>query len=193
MQLISQGVIMAELGPDSTETGRLLEQARAGQPGAVDRLLSRHRGYLRQLVALRLDPQLRARVDPSDVVQEAQLEAVRRLEQYLSRPPLPFRLWLRQLAYDRLLMLRRKHVTAAGRAVEREVALPDRSSLALAAQLLSGGPTPSEQMTRAELGRRVRHRRALLRHAVHRRPDARERHRRIAPAPSASEGGTATP
>jgi RNA polymerase sigma-70 factor (ECF subfamily) len=108
------------------------------------------------VVSLRLDPQLRARVDPSDVVQETQMEAVRRLRGYLDDEPLPFRLWLRQLAHDRLLMLRRRHVTAARRAVGRELALPDGSSFQLAAQLFRGSSTPSEQYNRRELAQRVR-------------------------------------
>jgi RNA polymerase sigma-70 factor, ECF subfamily len=141
---------------DSTETRLLLEQARAGQPQARDRLLDRHRAYLRRMVEVRLDPRLRPRVDPSDVVQDAQIEALRRLESYLSRPPMPFRLWLRQIAYDRLLMLRRRHVGAARRSVDRDVALPDQSSLQLAQQLLAAGPTPSEDFVVQELGRRVR-------------------------------------
>jgi len=99
---------------------------------------------------------MRGRVDPSDVVQEAQLEASRRLADYLQQPPLPFRLWLRQLAYDKLLMLRRQHVGAARRAVEREVALPDRSSVLLAQQLLAAGSTPSQQVIKREFVRRVR-------------------------------------
>lgn len=141
---------------DSTETQRLLEQARAGEPGATDRLLDRHRPYLRRLVEMRLDPQIRGRMDPSDVVQEAQLEALRRLDGYLKEPPMPFRLWLRQIAYDRLLMLRRQHVGAARRAVGREVPLPDRSSLELARQLLGAGSSPSQQLIKRELVRRVR-------------------------------------
>jgi RNA polymerase sigma-70 factor (ECF subfamily) len=147
---------MAQTGADSTETRRLLGQAQAGEPVAVDQLLARHRPYLRQFIGLRLDPQLRARVDPSDVVQEAQLEAVRRLDGYLQRPEMPFRLWLRQIAYDRLLMLRRRHVGAGRRSVQRDVALPDRSSIQLAQQLLARGSSPSEQFARRELARRVR-------------------------------------
>jgi RNA polymerase sigma-70 factor (ECF subfamily) len=61
--------------PDSTETRRLLQRATAGEPDAAGRLLERHRPYLRRLVDIRLDARLRARVDPSDVVQEAQIEA----------------------------------------------------------------------------------------------------------------------
>jgi RNA polymerase sigma-70 factor (ECF subfamily) len=141
---------------DSSETQRLLQLAQEGDAEAVEQLLARHRPYLCQLVGLRLDPGLRARVDPSDVVQEAQMEAARRLDQYLQRPPLPFRLWLRQIAYDRLVMLRRRHVGAARRTTRRDVALPEQSSAALAAQLLAAASTPSERLARRELARRVR-------------------------------------
>jgi DNA-directed RNA polymerase specialized sigma24 family protein len=119
LQLLSQERLMTQLGLDSSETGRLLDQARNGMPGGIDQLLTHHRPYLRQVVSLRLDPQLRARIDPSDVVQETQMEAVRRLDGYLQEPQMPFRLWLRQLAYDRLVMVRRKHAGAAQRSVER--------------------------------------------------------------------------
>src|SRR5258707_345168 len=87
------------LRPDSTETRSLLQQAQAGDRQAFEDLFARHRPYLRQLVELRLDPKLHTRVDPSDVVQEAHLEAFRRLSTYLKERPMPFRLWLRQIAY----------------------------------------------------------------------------------------------
>src|SRR5579885_1665671 len=122
---------MDELASDSEQTRRLLQKVCQGDQRALNRLLERHRPYLRQLVELRLDPRIRARVDPSDVVQEAQLEAARRLQDNPKPPPMPFRLWLRQLASDRLIMLRRYHVGAARRSVQREIALPERSSLQL--------------------------------------------------------------
>ncbi|MCI0690014.1 MAG: hypothetical protein L0Y54_22685, partial [Sporichthyaceae bacterium] len=116
---------MAGAMPESEETQRLLEQLQAGDVGAFDRLLELHRPYLQQLVQLRLDPRLRPRVDPSDVVQEAQLEALRRRDDYLRQPAMPFRLWLRQLARDRVLMLRRRHLGAERRSLRREVDLPE--------------------------------------------------------------------
>jgi RNA polymerase sigma-70 factor (ECF subfamily) len=134
----------------------LLEQARARAPGAVNRLLEQHRAYVCRFVQLRLDPHLRARVDPSDVVQEAQMEAARRLDGYLAAAPLPFRLWLRQIAQDRLLMLRRQHRGARRRTVAREVAWPDESSLAFARQLLADGTSPSARLAASELAHRVR-------------------------------------
>jgi len=147
---------MPQVSPDSSETTRLLDQVRDGDRDAFEKLFARHRLYLRQVVSLRLDPKLRARVDASDVVQETHLEAVRRLPDYLERRPMPFRLWLRKTAYERLLMIERHHVDAQRRAVGREVALPDRSSLQLFGQLLAAGSTPSQQLSRAELARRVR-------------------------------------
>jgi RNA polymerase sigma-70 factor (ECF subfamily) len=147
---------MDQVSPEPQETEHLLQQVRQGNRQAFDQLLAQHRPYLRQLVELRLDPRLRPRVDPSDVVQEAQIEAVRRLDGYLERTPLPFRLWLRQLAYDRLLMLRRRHVKAARRTVGLEVELPDRSSILLAQQLGTAGSTPSQKLNQQELACRVR-------------------------------------
>jgi RNA polymerase sigma-70 factor (ECF subfamily) len=148
---------MEHVVPDSAETQRLLEEVRTGSAQAFDQLLTRHRPYLQQLVDLRMDPKLRQRLDPSDVVQEAQIEAARRLENYLETSPLPFRLWLRQLAQDRLLMMRRRHIKATRRTVSQEIALPDRSSLVLAQQLLSRGSTPSQRASQKELVQRVRH------------------------------------
>jgi RNA polymerase sigma-70 factor (ECF subfamily) len=146
---------MGQAMRDSAETQRLLRQARSGDAQAVGQLFTRHRPYVSQFVQLRLDPRLRARVDPSDVVQEAQLEATRRLKGYLRQPAMPFRLWLRQLASDRLLMLSRHHLGAACRAVQREVALPEHSSFVLARQLLARGATPSQELDQRELARRV--------------------------------------
>jgi RNA polymerase sigma-70 factor (ECF subfamily) len=142
--------------PDSAETCRLLQQARAGDPRAVDELLARHRLALRRFVELRFDARIRARVDPSDVVQEAQLDAFRRLEDFLQRRPMSFHLWLCKTAYERLLKVRRHHREAARRSVEREIAWPERSSLLIAQRLLGKGPSPSHHLAQAEIARRVR-------------------------------------
>lgn len=147
---------MDETRPEEAETLRLLEEVRAGDRRALDRLLTGHREYLRTAVELRMDRRLRARLDPSDVVQEAQLEAARRIDDYLRREPMPFHLWLRQTAYQNLLRLRRQHVEADCRSVTRELPLPDGSSATLARELLGAGPTPSEQVGEEELARRLR-------------------------------------
>jgi RNA polymerase sigma-70 factor (ECF subfamily) len=106
-------------------------------------------------VEVRLDPHVRGRLDPSDVVQEAQLEVVRRMEDFLTRRPMPFHLWVRKAAYQRLLNAQRDHRRRARRSVDREVALPERSSLLLAGPLLRGGLTPSQQAEARELADRI--------------------------------------
>jgi RNA polymerase sigma-70 factor (ECF subfamily) len=118
---------MAGITPESVETQGLLRGAAAGDRRAFDRLLARHRNSVCKFVELRMDPRMRTRVDASDVVQETQLEAFRRLPGFLERRPMPFHVWLRKTANERLLMTRRKHVDAGQRAVGREVPLPDRS------------------------------------------------------------------
>lgn len=142
--------------PDSTRTGQLIQRTRQGEPAVLGQLLERHRPFLEHVVAARLDRRLRARLDPSDIVQETQLEAARRFERYVEQPGMPFRLWLRQLAYDRLLMARRRHLGASRRAAGRELALPESSSARLAEQLLEPGPSPSQQFDQQELAQRVR-------------------------------------
>jgi RNA polymerase sigma-70 factor (ECF subfamily) len=144
-----------DLTPDSAETIDLLEQVRAGDRPALDRLLVLHRPALLDFVELRMDPRMRGRVDASDVIQEAQLEAYRRVGDFLDRCPMPFHVWLRKTAYERLLMARRQHIGAAQRAVGRERPLPDRSSLLFARRMLARGSTPSESLGRRELARRV--------------------------------------
>ncbi len=147
---------MRDVEPDSAGTEALLERARAGDDRAFDHLFARHRAALLAFVELRLDRRLRTRMDPSDVVQEAHLEAVRQFSDFLQRKPMPFRLWLRKTTYERLLTIHRRHLNAAGRDVKREVPLPDRSSLGLAHTLLAPDSTPSRQLAASELARRVR-------------------------------------
>lgn len=146
---------MSQVRPDSPETDGLLDAVGRGDRQALDRLLTRHRGELRSFVEMRLDRRLAARVDPSDVVQEAQVEMVRRLDDYLARRPMPFRLWARKTAYERLLDLHRHHVKRARRSVRREAALPDRSALLLVRPLLHHASTPSQRLQARELAERV--------------------------------------
>jgi RNA polymerase sigma-70 factor (ECF subfamily) len=84
------------------------------------------------------------------------MQAIRRLPRYLEQNPMPFRLWLRQLAQDQLLNLRRDHIGSVRRSIEREVALPDDSAAEFACQLLASGSSPSQRLSRQELAQRVR-------------------------------------
>jgi RNA polymerase sigma-70 factor (ECF subfamily) len=143
-------------GPDTEE---LLDRAGRGDRAAQGALLQRHHDRLRRMVALRMDPRLAARVNPSDVVQETLAEADRRLADYLRERPLPFYPWLRQLAWERLVAQHRRHLHAQRRSVRREagpIGLPDGSAAELADRLLDSGSGPSAALQREERRRQVR-------------------------------------
>jgi RNA polymerase sigma-70 factor (ECF subfamily) len=131
-----------------------------GDGEARQKLLVRHRERLRRMVALRMDHRLAARIDPSDVVQEALIEADRHLEAYLRDRPLPFYPWLRQFAWQRLRHVHRLHIDAQRRSVTREepweMPLPDHSAFDLARRLLAAGSSPSRHLIRDEMHARVR-------------------------------------
>ncbi len=93
------------MNTNATYTEELIARAGLGDSEAAERLWPIHRDPFRRMVATRIDPRVRARVDPSDVVQEALAEAARALPQYLRDRPLPFLAWLRQFAFQRLAEL----------------------------------------------------------------------------------------
>jgi RNA polymerase sigma-70 factor (ECF subfamily) len=146
---------MSEVKQDSAQTCALLEAVGRGDTQALEELLARYRPGLHDFVEVHCDPRLRSRLDPSDVVQDTQMEVVRRIDDFLATRPMPFRLWLRKKAMERLLNLRRDHLTRARRSVARERALPDRSSLLLAGPLLARGPSPSQLLQDRELAEQV--------------------------------------
>src|SRR5687768_5572566 len=104
-----------------SEIARQLERARGGDRSAVGALFEGHRVRLERLVTLRLDSRLRGRVDEADVVQDTFLEAGRRIQEYLELPTMPFFLWLRFIANQRLQALCREHLGVRKRDVRREI------------------------------------------------------------------------
>ncbi len=146
--------MMATREPDTEE---LLRRTAQGDQAALQQLLVHHQGRLLRLIGLRLDRRLVARIDPADVLQEALLEAVRRLPEYLRERPLPFYPWLRRLALDQLADLHRRHLHTQRRSVGREerLVLDERSALELANRLLARGSSPSARMQRSELRARL--------------------------------------
>lgn len=138
---------------NSSKTDQLLRSIADGDERALEQLLAEHRDYLRRLLDARMEPGLRQRVDPSDIIQEALLVASRRIDDYVDRRPTSFRLWLRRKTLERLSEARRKHF-AKKRAIARESPLNDASSMAIARHLLAD--RPSVVAMRQELGDQVR-------------------------------------
>ena len=146
--------------PEPDKTDELLLGVKDGDADAVNELLERHRDAVRRLVQLRLDHKIQSRLDISDVVQDVLVEANRRLPDYLQNPALSFRLWLRQIAKDRIIDAHRRHRVSAKRSVDREQAMAapagsDRSTMELIAQLRDNELTPAAAASRQELSRQV--------------------------------------
>jgi RNA polymerase sigma-70 factor, ECF subfamily len=134
----------------------MMRRIRAGEQLALGELFGAQRDRLRRMVQLRLDRRLQGRIDPSDVIQEAFVDASRRLAEYAADPAMPPFLWLRFLTTQRLVTLHRIHLGVKARDAGREVSLhsgplPSADSRSLAAQLLGRLTTPSRAAIRAEV------------------------------------------
>ena len=135
-------------------------RAAAGDPAALAEVFARYRERLRRMVRLRLDRRLAGRVDASDILQEAFLDASRRLPDYaakrdMSRDMSLF-LWLRFLTGQKMVDVQRRHLGAKMRDAAQEVslyrgALPEATTVSLAAQLLGHLTSPTQAAVRAEM------------------------------------------
>lgn len=127
---------------DAPQTRDLLGAYLRGDRSALGRLLLEHEPYMRQVVDARLDEDLRCHVQTSDIIREARLEIVRRIDDFFSRKPMPFRLWLRSAACERLARLRERFLNTEERLEPREYPLPEQSALLLADQFVSQQTCP---------------------------------------------------
>ena len=144
------------MSDDPSEVREQLRRVLAGDQQALAELFARYRERLKCMVRLRLDRRLQGRIDASDVLQEAYLDVARRAPEYAANPTMPFFLWLRFLTGQRLLAMHRQHLGAKMRDAGLEVslyrgALPQASSVSLAAHLLGRLTSPSLAAVRAEM------------------------------------------
>ena len=133
----------------------LIDLAAAGDGAAMSKLFEHYREPLKKMVRVRLNRRLCGRVDESDVIQDAYLEAARRLNDYASGPRAPFFLWLRKITGQRLIDTHRRHLGAEARDARVEVAIqqkmaPMASSVMLAKALIGGLTSPTQAAVKAE-------------------------------------------
>ncbi len=138
------------------ELDELMRKAGEGDQHAMDALFHRFRGPLKSMIRVRLNRRLQGRVDDSDILQDALLDASRRIRDYLQQPQAPFFLWLRRIAADKLLEVHRTHLGTQRRDASREVSIhrgsvPYANSVSLAAQLVGRLTSPSISLIKAEL------------------------------------------
>ena len=146
--------------PAAPDVDELLLRLGQGDLLALGELFVRYREALKKIVEFRLDCRLRGRIDASDVVQDVYIDAAQRVRHYLAKPAMPFFVWLRLLAKQRLIDIHRHHVECEKRDAGREVSLgspgnSDRSSMCMAACLAGREPSPSAAAGNAELAARL--------------------------------------
>jgi len=136
-----------------------MERAIRGEESARHALLGLHRDDLRRMVEARLDRRISMRVDASDVVQDALIDAWRRLDGYLRDRPLPFLAWLRQIVGERIVDTHRRHISAQCRGIQREerlLEISNESAVVLARRLFTNDPSPSKLLVRKEFQERLK-------------------------------------
>jgi RNA polymerase sigma-70 factor (ECF subfamily) len=131
----------------------LLQAARTGDSQALGRLLELYRNYLHLLARLQVDRRLRAKADPSDLVQEAFIAAQRTFAEFRGNTEAELVEWLRQIMASKLVDLARRFLGTRRRDVRLERQLAEdlgNSSRALGAELLARQSSPSERAVRRE-------------------------------------------
>ncbi len=97
------------------ETNTDLDSLIQGGEAALGAVFARHQRPLERMIEFRLDERVRGRIDPEDVLQEAFIEGSRRLAEFLAAPNVSFYVWLRQITYQTLLTVQRRHFLTSER------------------------------------------------------------------------------
>ena len=133
----------------------LVQELRADREEALAKYFSEVRDRLARIVAFRMDYRLSGRVSESDVIQDTFVRASQRIDSFLDKPDMPFFVWLRLEANQRLHEIHRQHFGAEKRDIRREVNLTQKpagnqTSMALAAHLVAQMTSASQIIERAE-------------------------------------------
>jgi RNA polymerase sigma-70 factor (ECF subfamily) len=102
----------------------------------LGQLLESYRNYLDLLAGTQIDDKLRARISPSDLVQETMLAACRDFAQFRGESERQLLAWLRQILINRLHVFVQQHVLARKRDVRREFSI-EQIGIALARSTMS--------------------------------------------------------
>jgi RNA polymerase sigma-70 factor, ECF subfamily len=131
----------------------LLDAYRGGQSEAGPQLLQRFEPWLRLLARQQMESQFRAKFDPSDIVQQAMLEALRAFPQFRGGTAAELAAWLRQILAHALAHEIRRYRGTGKRDLRREVPLEKQltqASQRLGDLLPAPGTSPSQAVIRHE-------------------------------------------
>lgn len=131
----------------------LLAAYRAGDRQAGDQLLGRFVPWLKLLARLQWESRFHAKFDPSDIAQQALLEAVRAFPDFRGTTEPEFIAWLRQVLAHTLAHEVRRYAGTQKRDVDREVSFDQELSQTaerLGDRLAASSTLPGLQVARRE-------------------------------------------
>jgi RNA polymerase sigma-70 factor (ECF subfamily) len=135
-----------------TITG-LLARARGGDREALDRLFALCRNYMTIVARTQVESWLRAKFDPSDLVQQTLLEAYRGFNGFHGATEGEWLAWLRRILTRNALDVARHYARTDKRQIRREVSL-DKPAADSAARSFQeprdSGESPSQQLLARE-------------------------------------------
>jgi len=149
-----QGLAMKD---DASTTIELLERARQGDREALGLLLDAHRTALHRRAEVRLQGRLAVRVDASDIIQQAFLEAYRSFPQFAGQDERELVVWLQSILDHNVANAVRDHTLLQKRTVRRERSMDDSQGggTPLKQDLDAGFSTPSQKAMRGEEAERL--------------------------------------
>lgn len=142
-----------------TET-QLLERVATGDQNALAELFSQHRDRLWRMVTFRMDPRLHGRIDADDVLQEAWMSAVQRIDHFLIDASRSIFVWFRLITSQTLVDIHRRHLGTQKRNAGQEFSI-DRgwssssTSTSLSFHLLDHLTTPSQAALKEEMSQKL--------------------------------------
>jgi RNA polymerase sigma-70 factor, ECF subfamily len=138
----------------------LVDRVLHGDRNALAEVFAKHRDRLWRIVSFRIDPRLRGRVDADDVLQEAYLNAERRIQHVIQDAPDGLFVWFRMIVSQTMAEIHRRHLGVQRRDPMREQSLnagfsADATSFSISSHLFGHLTSPSQAALRKELSEQL--------------------------------------
>lgn len=139
----------------------LIDRVVNGDENALAELFSSHRDRLWRMVNFRMDPRLHGRVDADDVLQEAWLSVVQRIDHFLSDASRSIFVWFRLITGQTMIDIHRRHLGTQKRNAAMEFSInkgwsSESTSFSLSFHLLGHLTSPTQAALREELSEQLK-------------------------------------
>lgn len=145
----------------SDQDRELIDRVVNGDEEALATLFSQHRDRLWRMVSFRMDPRLHGRVDADDVLQEAWLSVVQRIDHFLADASRSIFVWFRLITSQTMIDIHRRHLGTQKRNAAMEFSInrgwsSESTSFSLSFHLLGHLTSPTQAALREELSKQLK-------------------------------------